>query len=346
MREGVRCRFTAAFNADDCRIKDGAALSWQMFEFVGICVHAASKLLTWSESVELLTRPIDRKADFERLFRLTEVEPDRFRALAARTLMERLYGGQVIAQALSAVQRTVKQNRFAHSCHAYFLRPGHPDQPIDYGVMRDSDGRSFSARRLTALQGDRLILSLSASFQDEEPGLTHQFDAPSVVGPELLRSQSDILAEIGIRLPPRHHAFWLQDTGFDFRAVEPFITFEPEPVPARRHFWFRLRHRIGGDRAEHQRLFAFASDLYLLHAGLLPLGISWANPSLQDASLDHSIWFHDSFRIDEWLLYVLDSPRAGHARTLARGMVFTRDGRLVISVAQEGLIRLPSEPVG
>jgi acyl-CoA thioesterase-2 len=285
----------------------------------------------------------DRSAELEALFAFEQIDADRCCAAATRSPMSRLYGGQVIAQALAAAQRTVKPGRLAHSCHAYFVRPGHPDLPIGFETMRDSDGRSFSARRVTAVQQHRLILSLSASFQDEEPGPEHQFEAPPVPGPEHLRPQSEVLGEIGTCLPPRHHAFWLRDIGFDFRSVEPFVTFEPVPMTARRHFWFRLRHRIGDDPAEHQRLFAYASDLYLLHAGLLPLGVSWAEPNLQDASLDHSIWFHDRFRIDEWLLYALDSPRAGHARTLARGQVFTADGRLVISVAQEGLIRLPSD---
>ncbi|MDB5723172.1 MAG: Acyl-CoA thioesterase [Alphaproteobacteria bacterium] len=288
----------------------------------------------------------DRTAELAGLFAFDEVEKDRFRAAASRSPMQRLYGGQVIAQALSAAQRTVRDGRLAHSCHAYFVRPGHPDLPIDLAVTRDSDGRSFSARRANAVQGDRLILSLSASFQDSESGPEHQFEAPDVPGPEGLQPQSELLGALGTRLPPRHHAFWLRDTGFDFRSVESFVTFSPEPMPARRHFWFRLRNRIGDDPAEHQRLFAYASDLYLLHAGLLPLGVSWAEPSLQDASLDHSIWFHDRFRIDEWLLYALDSPRAGHARTLARGQIFTRDGRLVVSVAQEGLIRLPPDFAG
>jgi acyl-CoA thioesterase-2 len=285
----------------------------------------------------------DRSVELSRLWLFDEAAPDLFRAPASGSPMRRLYGGQVIAQALAAAQRTVPQDRLVHSCHAYFVRPGDPDLPIDYQAMRDSDGRSFSARRVTAVQRERLILSLSASFQEHEGGPEHQFEMPDVPGPEGLRPQSEIIGEIGGRLPPRHHAFWLRDIGFDFRSVEPFITFSPPAVPARRHFWFRLRNRIGDDPAEHQRLFAYASDLYLLHAGLLPLGVSWAEPSLQDASLDHSIWFHDRFRVDDWLLYALDSPRAGKARTLSRGLVFTRAGRLVISVAQEGLIRLPPE---
>jgi acyl-CoA thioesterase-2 len=284
----------------------------------------------------------DRSEELRALFAFEELAPDRFRAPATHSPMQRLYGGQVIAQALSCAQQTAGTGRFAHSCHAYFVRPGDPDLPIDFEVVRDSDGRSFSARRVTATQEGRLILSLSASMHVEESGPEHQFDMPDVPGPDGLRPQSEVLGELGTRLPPRHHAFWLRDTGFDFRAVEPFTTFSPPRQPSRRHFWFRLRHRIGDDPAEHQRLFAYASDLYLLHAGLLPLGLSWAEPRLQDASLDHSIWFHDRFRIDEWLLYAMDSPRAGHARTLARGLVYTADGRLAISVAQEGLIRLPA----
>ena len=283
----------------------------------------------------------DRRAALARLFAFVRAGPDRFVAPPAGGPLARLYGGQVIAQAIAAVQLTAPADRHVNSCHAYFVRPGDPHRSIDFAVERDSDGRSFSARRVAATQEGRLILSLSASFHVREDGPAHHMAMPAVPPPEALPSQDRQLAEIADRLPPRHRAFWLGDIGIDCRMVEPFDTFDPPPRPPHRHVWLRLRYRIGDDVAEHQRLFAYASDLYLMHTGLLPLGIGWADPRLQDASLDHAIWFHDRFRIDEWLLYALDSPVAGHARTLGRGLVFTRDGRLVASVAQEGLIRMP-----
>ncbi|NJC33976.1 acyl-CoA thioesterase-2 [Sphingomonas jejuensis] len=286
---------------------------------------------------------LDGRARLQRLFVYDEVEPDRFRYRAHRSSMPRLYGGQVISQALSAAQRTVATGRVAHSCHAYFVRPGDRDADIDFVVRRDSDGRSFSARRVEAMQGDRLILSLSASMHDLEPGGAHQFAMPDVPAPDTLVDQRVIMDALGDRLSPRHQSFWLRDTGFDMRAVEPFVSFDPPAQPAVRHFWIRLRDRIGDDPAEHQRLFAFISDLYVMHTGLLPLGIGWADRRLQDASLDHAIWFHDRFRVDDWLLYALDSPRAGGARTVGRGLVYRQDGTLVASVVQEGLIRLLDE---
>ncbi len=283
----------------------------------------------------------DRREPLARLFAFDEAAPDRFTAPATGGPVARLYGGQVIAQALAAAQRTVTDDRLAHSCHAYFVRGADPLIPIEFAVERDSDGRSFSARRVAARQAGRLVLSLAASFHIDEPGAAQSQAMPDVPPPELVTPQDVRLSAIADRLPLRHQGFWLNDIGVEFRSVEQVDAFDPAPQAATRHIWLRLRHGIGDDMGEHQRLLAFASDLYLLHTALLPLGIGWADARLQDASLDHAIWFHDRFRIDEWLLYVLDSPAAGHARALARGSVFSRDGRLVASVAQEGLIRMP-----
>lgn len=283
----------------------------------------------------------DRRAALEAMFAYEEGAPDRFRAAPTGGPAARLYGGQVIAQALSAAQRTAPAERFANSCHAYFVGPGDPKQPIEFAVERDSDGRSFSARRVTAGQGGKLILSLSASFHVSEEGPDHHLPMPAVPPPDEVAPESEVIAAVADRLPEHRRAFWLNDLGIDYRVVEPVDVFTFSPRPARRHVWLRVRHRVGDDPAVHQRLFAYASDLYMMHTGLLPLGIGWADPRLQDTSLDHAIWFHDRFRVDEWLLYALDSPAGGRARTLGRGLVFTRDGRLVVSAAQEGLIRMP-----
>ena len=276
------------------------------------------------------------------LFAFTEIAPNRFRIAASHGPLMRLFGGQVLAQALAAAQRTVADDRPASSCHACFVRPGNPARPLDLAVVRDSDGRSFSMRRVSVTQDDALILSLSATFHQPETGPVQQFPMPDVPWPESLPTQDDVIAAAMPHLPHHRQAFWNRDLGIDFRAVEPFVTVAPPKVPPRRHFWLRLKRTIGDSHAEHQRMLAYVSDLYLMHTGLLPLGIGWADPDLQDVSLDHALWFHQAFRVDEWLLYAMDSPFAGGARTLARGTIFTRDGRLVASVAQEGLIRMPN----
>lgn len=282
----------------------------------------------------------DRRQALTDLFDYEQVAPDRFRIAPQPTALARLYGGQVVAQALAACQRTVA-GRDVHSCHAYFVRAGDPALPIDFAVERDTDGRSFSARRVVVGQAGRAILTMSASFHAPEDGPSHHLPMPDVPSPVAVEAESATISAIADRLPPRHRPFWLNDMGFDFRVVEKTDPFGFDPVPATRHVWLKLRHTIGDDPAEHQRLFAYASDLYMMHTGLLPLGLGWADPRLQDASLDHAIWFHDRFRVDEWLLYALDSPAAGHGRTIGRGLVFTQDGRLVATATQEGLIRMP-----
>jgi acyl-CoA thioesterase-2 len=281
--------------------------------------------------------PLHRFAD---LFRFEERDAGVLRVPASGGPLFRLFGGQVLAQALAAAQHTVRPGRPAHSCHAYFVRAGRIDAPIDFRVTRDTDGRSFSARRVEARQGDDLILTLSASFHDPEEGPAQQAVMPAVPGPLDLPPQDDAIAAALPDMPSHRIVFWDRDIGVDYRAVEPFYTVNPPKAPPHRSFWFRIRDRLGDELGEHQRMLAYASDLYVMHTGLLPLGISWSDHGLQDSSLDHALWFHQPFRADEWLLYTMDSPFAGGARTLGRGTIFAQDGRLVASVAQEGLIRL------
>lgn len=278
------------------------------------------------------------------LFDFIEVAPDRFRVPATGGPLQRLFGGHVLAQALSAAQRTVPPGKVAHSCHAYFVRAGRVDAPIDFVVTRDSDGRSFAMRRVMAMQAGALILSLSASMHVQEEGPIQQFSLPDVPPPEALPPLDEVIAATMAQMPLPRQAFWDRDLGLDFRAVEPFVTVDPPVSPSHRHFWVKVRQPLGDDPVEHQCMLAYLSDLFIMHTGLGPLGLSWASPRLQDASLDHAIWFHQRVRADEWLLCMMDSPFAGGARTLGRSTVFTRDGRLVASVAQEGLIRiLPEE---
>ncbi|WP_439534459.1 acyl-CoA thioesterase [Polymorphobacter sp.] len=284
---------------------------------------------------------IDTSLDIPALFAFEEMAPDALRLPPTHSPMVRLYGGQVVAQALAACQHSVAPGRFANSCHANFIRAGDPALPLDFEVSRDSDGRSFSSRRVTVRQQGRVVLTMTASFHVPEPGARHQIAMPDVPGPDGLPTQLDILSKVGDRLPARHQAFWLRDGFIEYRPVEPFHVFEPPVTPPRRHIWFRCTRPLPDDRALHQRLLAYASDLHILHTALAPFGRTWADPELQDASLDHAIWFHDEARIDQWLLYVLDSPYAGNARGLGRGLIYTADGRLIASAVQEGLIRFP-----
>ena len=274
------------------------------------------------------------------LFDFEEVAPDRFRVPPTGGPLARLFGGHVLAQAFSAAQRTVSPDRPAHSCHAYFVSSGRTDLPIDYVVTRDRDGRSFSARRVAAMQGSTLIFSLSASMHHLEDGPAQQAVRPDVPPPEALPPLDAVIARSMTGMPAARQAFWDRDLGLDFRAVEPFVTIDPPVTPPRRHMWARVRNRLSDDTADHQRMFAYLSDLFVMHTGLGPLGVSWASMQLQDASLDHAIWFHQPFRADEWMLVAMDSPYTGGARTLGRATVFAQDGRLVASVAQEGLVRV------
>lgn len=288
----------------------------------------------------------DPAVEREMLFAFDTVGPDHFRTAPIPSRLLRLYGGQVVAQAVAAIQKTALPDRSIHSCHAYFLQPGSIDRPIDFIVSRDRDGRSFSSRRVVVQQDGNIILTMGASMQVREDSRHHQFQMPDVPGPEGLRPMTDYVAEIGDALPRRHWPFWRRQHLFEWRPVERFRIFDEEPGPSIRHIWFRFRGTLGDDPAEHQRFFAYASDLHILHAGLVPLGIGWADDHLQTSSLDHCIWFHDDFRVDEWLLYALDSPAAAGARALGRGLVYAADGRLIASVMQEGLIRVLDKPRG
>jgi acyl-CoA thioesterase-2 len=278
--------------------------------------------------------------DIEAAIALVEIGADRFRAAPVAGGLVRPFGGHVLALALSAAQRTVVAERPVVSAHSYFVRSARIDRPLDLQVTRESDGRSFSHRRVTIEQDGRLILTQTALFHQPENGGHQQAIMPDVPAPETLPRQQDVVDAIMPTLNSLRVAFWGRDLGIDFRSVEPYISHDPPVRPAFQNFWFRITAPVPDDPATHQRLLTYASDYYLMHTGLLPLGISWCDADLQDISLDHTIWFHEPFRADEWLLYAMDSPWSGGARTLARGSFFTRDGRLVASIAQEGLIRM------
>ncbi len=258
---------------------------------------------------------------------------------------ERVFGGQVIAQALAAAQNTVSEARVAHSLHAYFMRPGSEDFEITYRVERDFDGGSFSTRRVIALQQDKPILNMAASFQKHEESFAHQYAMPDVPMPETLAPEAELRLKFLHHVPAAMQDHFMRERPFEYRACEPRSMFEGEKRdPAIQNIWFRLRAPIGDDMAVHRAMLSYASDSWLLGTCLLPHGVRWETPGFMSASLDHAIWFHDDFRADEWLLYACDSPWAGRGRGFNRGMIFTQDGRLVASCSQEGLIRI--RPVG
>jgi len=252
----------------------------------------------------------------------------------------RVYGGQVLAQALVAARRTVEEERVAHSLHGYFILPGDIHAPIVYFVDRLRDGKSFATRQVTAIQHGRAIFNMSASFQVVEDGPDHQSEMPDVPPPEQLPSELHLIRGMADRIPEPLRAVYTQDRPIDFRPVAPVDPFHPERREPVKYVWLRAEGEIPDDVLSHQAVLAYASDYGLLGTALLPHGLSFQMRKLQAATLDHALWFHRPFRVDEWLLYATDAPSASGARGFTRGSIFTRDGRLVASAAQEGLLRV------
>ena len=249
----------------------------------------------------------------------------------------RIFGGQVLAQALNAAGRTVGSDRIAHSMHAYFLRPGNPEKQIIFKVDPIRDGKSFTTRNVVALQDDKAIFSTSISFQIEEPGLSHHVEMPDVPPPEALESDFDRWSKLAEEYPDKIDAPVLHP--IERRPVRPRDFMDPQPEEPHQQIWFRALGNPGDDRRAHQTVLAFMSDFGLLGTTLLPHAYTGMNKDLQSASLDHALWFHRPFRADEYLLYCLDSPVSHGGRGFSRGSFYTRDGLLVASTAQECLIR-------
>lgn len=274
------------------------------------------------------------------LLSLERLEDNLFRGQSRDIGTKYVFGGQVLGQALSAAQATMGQPRGAHSLHAYFLRAGDIEHPIVYHVDRTRDGGSFSVRRVTAIQHGQVIFFCAASFQEREDGAEHQLSMPEVPKPEDIDPAPAIPPEVLATLPDKVQR-WLDRMGpFEFRHVYPRDELDPPKRPPFQQVWFRLGEKVGDAPELHRALLAYASDFHLLGTATFPHGISYYQPDVQMASLDHALWFHRPFRADEWLLYSIDSPSAQGSRGLARGLVYDRDGRLVASTAQEGLIRV------
>jgi acyl-CoA thioesterase II len=277
------------------------------------------------------------------LLDLEQIEVNIFRGRSPDETVQRVFGGQVAGQALVAAGRTVPDDRPVHSLHAYFLRPGDPSVPLVFNVDRVRDGRSFSTRRVTAIQHGKPIFAMSASFHHAEPGLEHAMPMPDVPPPESLRTSAERLAEaIGGPLPPH-----FRDSPIDLRAVGPLsveATRDPSLRTSKNLVWLRVAGELPDDPLLHVCLMTYASDITLLDTVLIKHGVSWHDGRTSGASLDHAMWFHRPFRADQWLLYAQESPVAHGARGLARGEVYTASGDLVVSVVQEGLIRTTPKP--
>ncbi len=275
------------------------------------------------------------------LLDLEEIENNLFRGSSPNEGWQRVYGGQVIGQALVAASRTVEPERHAHSLHGYFLRPGDTTMPILYTVDRIRDGKSFTTRRVVAVQKGKPIFSMSISFQGDEPGLSHQAEMPDVPQPEALKSEAQLLEGHLDKIPEEYRDSFTRTRPIEMRPVEQnHNPFSPKKRPPQQMCWMKTWETLPADRRLHQCVLAYLSDWTLLDTATLPHAVSFAQDNMQMASLDHAMWFHREFKADEWMLYVQDSPSASGARGFNRGLIFSRDGTLIASAAQEGLVRI------
>jgi acyl-CoA thioesterase-2 len=270
---------------------------------------------------------------------LEQLEVNLFRGRSPQVGWQRVFGGQVIGQALVAACRTV-EGRPPHSMHAYFLLAGDPRVPIIYEVDRIRDGKSFTTRRVVAIQHGQAIFTTQVSFHADEPGLDHQAPMPAVPGPEELPNESELRRRLIPMMPDPVRRYYEQERPIEIKPVEFERYLGKKIEDGRFHVWIRATGKMPDDPAIHQCVLAYASDLTLLDAALVPHGQTVFERDIMAASLDHALWFHRRFRADEWLLYAQDSPNLTGSRGFARGLIFTRDGLLVASVAQEGLLRL------
>lgn len=270
---------------------------------------------------------------------LERLERDLYRGNSPKAGWQRVFGGQVISQALVAAQRTIDDDRFVHSLHAYFMRPGDPEVPIIYEVDRIRDGSSFNTRRVVAIQHGRAIFSLSASFQLDEPGLDHQIDMPDVPEPESLIGEADLKEKFLKNAPENVRRYWERERPIEMRPVSLTHYISREKLEPVQNIWVRANGTVPDDRRIQAAVLAYLSDMTLLDTSLFAHGLSVFSSKIQAASLDHAMWFHRRCALDDWLLYAQDSPSTSGARGLTRGGLYTREGVLVASVAQEGLIR-------
>jgi acyl-CoA thioesterase II len=286
----------------------------------------------------------ERLAGLVRLLELERLEVNLFRGASRDIGSPQVFGGQVLGQALKAAYATVEPGRVAHSLHAYFLKRGDFNAPIVYFVDRSRDGHSFTSRRVTAIQHGEQIFHMSASFQVPQPGLEHQVEMPQVPEPEALPDSVLSAAPSLQHLPQKMRQFHSHVHPFEFRMSDAIDPAQPRNAPPRQNIWMRAVDRLPDDDTLHRCLFAYVSDFRLLGTAVRPHATTFMSGRLMLASIDHAMWFHWPVRVDEWLLYAMDSPSASGSRGFARGSVFTRSGKLVGSTAQEGLLRLIDPP--
>jgi len=273
------------------------------------------------------------------LLSLEKIEENIFRGKSQDLGFGNIFGGQVLGQSLSAASQTVSDDRNVHSLHGYFLRAGDPKMAIIYNVDRLRDGKSFTTRRVVAIQKGRPIFAMSCSFQVNESGFEHQEQMPDIKGPEGIPSDFERLNQIQDRIPAKIRDKLLCEKPIEIRQVNPINPFKPQKNDPLKFAWFKTNGEMPDNKPVHQYMLAYASDFGLVSTSLYPHGHTYWEPDMQVASLDHSMWFHHDFRMDDWLLYVMKSPAASKARGLSQGSIFTRDGKLVASTTQEGLIR-------
>mgnify|MGYP000883487898 CR=1 FL=1 len=277
------------------------------------------------------------------LLDLEAIEANLFRGSSLNIVGKNVFGGQVLAQALMAAGRTT-DGRLVNSMHGYFLRAGDTTAPIVYQVDRVRDGKSFSTRMVKAIQHGETIFIMSASFAVMEEGLEHQAEMPVVDGPDGILSETELRQKVAPMIPEKIRDVFARERPIEIRPINPVNPFAPVKQEAKRFHWMRAQTRLPDDPFLHQCILAFASDYALMGTAMLPHGVSFMQNNLQAASIDHAMWFHRPFRMDEWLLYEMDAPNSASSRGLNRGLIYAQDGRLVASTAQEGLMRLREVP--
>ncbi|TKB45385.1 acyl-CoA thioesterase II [Thalassotalea mangrovi] len=273
------------------------------------------------------------------LLSLEELDTNLFLGQSQDLGFKAVFGGQVIGQALSAAKQTLGDERHLHSFHCYFLRPGDAQKPISYLVDITRDGKSFSTRRVQAMQNGKIIYNMMASFQKDEDGFDHQDIMPDVPGPEELPSLHELQLKYKPHIPEHLHATIFAERPIEFRPVKEYDWLNPKISEPRNQVWMRAKGDLGDDQRIHRYLLGYASDYNFLPTAVHPHGKNIWSKDFQIATIDHAMWFHRSFRFDDWLLYDIDSPSASGGRGLVRGKIFDRQGRLVASTIQEGVIR-------
>lgn len=273
------------------------------------------------------------------LLKLETIELGLYRGQSQDLGFKAVFGGQVMGQALSAAKETLPEERKVHSFHSYFLRPGDASKPIVYEVENIRDGKSFSTRRVSAIQFGKPIFYMTASFQTEELGFEHQLEMPAVPGPDELVSDLDFYQRHAAQIPEKLRSKFICEKPIEMRPVDFQNPFSPQISAPKRYVWFKANGNMPDDLRVHKYLLAYASDFNFLPTALQPHGRSFMAPQMQVATIDHAMWFHHDFRFDDWLLYAVDSPAASGGRGLVQGQFFSRDGKLVATTIQQGVIR-------